>query len=166
MPKRPEDPIRNYQRRAVAARRKAGQSCKCGESRPEALIAGSAPTICAACSRKRRGQSVLDAHHPAGSANHRATVPIPVNDHRAILSDAQYDWPRQTWENPSGSPIIAGAACIRGYCETTTYLLDAILLWIVEMLEELDGFLKKRLGPDWWRGTEMEKFMPKPKPKR
>jgi hypothetical protein len=34
------------------------------------------------------------------------------------------------------------------------------------MLEILDEFLEKRLGPKWWVGTEMEPFAPKPKPKR
>ena len=164
----PRDPIAAFERDARASRRAGVGSCcsHCGENRPLALIPGSSPRICANCQREQLGRSPLDDHHPAGQANHPATTPIPVNDHRSVLSPAQYDWPDKTWKNPSGSPIIAGAACIRGYCETTTYLLDAILRWIVEMLEELDGFLKKRLGPDWWRGTEMEKFMPKPKPKR
>jgi hypothetical protein len=32
-----------------------------------------------------------------------------------------------------------------------------------EMLEALDPFLAKRLGPEWWIGTEMERFAPKRK---
>jgi hypothetical protein len=159
--KRVGDPIRKYQRKSRAARRLAGQSCACGEARPEALVAGSVPTICAACARKRRRQSPLDRHHPAGKANNPATVAIPVNDHRANLSVAQYDWPKDTWKNPLSSPLLAGAACIRGFCDTITYLIDELLLWVARLLEALDEHLKKRLGPKWWLGTEMDQFTPK-----
>lgn len=152
---RPEDPIRNYQRNSVAARRKAGQSCKCGETQPQALI-----TICAECLRKQDGKSVLDAHHPAGRANHPLTVKVPANAHRAILSDAQYDWPKETWENPRGSPLRAGAASIRGYYETTDYLNEELLFWIAPLLEALDETLRDRLGTDWWVGTPLEQFAP------
>lgn len=164
MPKKPDDPIRRCQRKSIAARRMAGRSCRCGESRPEALIAGSRPTICAACRRKRLGHTTLDNHHPAGSANHPAAVPIPVNDHQT-LTDAQYDWPKNTWENRKGSPLLAGAACIRGYYDTNSYLNDQLLLWVARLLEALDETLRERLGPDWWAGTRLEEFSPKPKPK-
>src|ERR1700687_562786 len=119
MPKKPHDPIRRYQRKSIAGRRMAGRFCRCGESRPEALITGSRPTICSACRRKQLSQTTLDKHHPAGIANHAATVPVPVNDHHT-LTDAQYDWPKNTWENREGSPLLAGAACIRGYYETNS----------------------------------------------
>lgn len=165
MAKKPDDPIRRFQRKSTAARRTAGLSCSCGESRPEALIKGSTPTTCFACWRRRLGRTTLDAHHPAGSANHAATVPIPVNDHQT-LTDAQYDWPRKTWENPEGSPLLAGAACIRGYYDTNSYLTDQLLLWVARLLEALDETLRERLGPDWWTGTKLEEFRPKPKPKR
>jgi hypothetical protein len=138
----------------------------CGEQRPLALIPGSKPKICAACQRKKNGQSVLDEHHPSGEANDPTTTPIPVNDHRAILSPKQYEWPQETWENPSGSPLRASAACVRGYCETNDYLVATLLLPKAEMLEALDAFLIKRLGPKWWVGTEMERFAPKRRPKR
>jgi hypothetical protein len=108
----------------------------------------------------------MDDHHPAGQANHRATTPIPANDHRAVLSPKQYEWPLETWKNSSGSPLLAGAACIRGYCETNDYLVADLLLPKVGMLEALDPFLKKRFGPEWWVDTEMERFAPKRKSKR
>jgi hypothetical protein len=122
--------------------------------------------ICAVCQREKLGWYPLDDHHPAGQANDPTTIPIPVNDHRAELSREQYDWPQETWENPSGSPVLAGAACMRGYCETDTYLVASLLIPRAEMLEALDAFLIRRLGPRWWIGTEMEHFAPKPKPKR
>ena len=135
-------------------------------TRPLALIPGTKPTICAACQRKKNGHSALDKHHTAGEPNDPTTTPIPVNDHRAVLSPEQYEWPKETWENPSGSPILAGAACMRGYCETNSYLVASILIPKIEMLEALHPFLIKRLGPQWWVGTEMERFAPKSKRKR
>src|SRR5450432_3427132 len=97
MAKKPDDPIRRFQRRSIAARRIGERTCSCGENRPEALITGSRPTICSACRRKQLGHTTFDNHHPAGSANHPATVPVPANDHQT-LTDAQYDWPKPTWE--------------------------------------------------------------------
>src|SRR5262249_12673486 len=146
MPQR--DPIRAYQREATAARRiGAGAQCLCGEARPKALKPSA--IICAACARRNRGESIMDKHHIAGKANDPATVSVPVNDHRAELSTAQYDWPRETLENPTRSPLLRGAGCIRG----VTNLFD-YLSWIAEMLERLDYFLTRILGPNWWHKTE------------
>jgi hypothetical protein len=166
--KNERDPIAVFQRQSSAARRIGqGKKCRwCGENRPLALVRGSNPTMCASCERKRRGKSPFDRHHPAGRANHPATVSVPVNDHRAELSAEQYDWPDETWNNPAGSPILAGAACIRGYCETSEYLVLELLLRIARLLESLDPFLTEKLGPNWWRGTEMEEFAPKREPRR
>jgi hypothetical protein len=152
----PEDPIRNYQRNSVAKRRKAEQSCKCGENRPQALI-----TICAECLRKLEGKSVFDAHHPAGRANHPLTINVPANDHRAVLSDAQYDWPPDTLKNPRRTPTLAGAASIRGYCDADGYFEALCLITPARLLEALDEFLLERLGPNWWVGTKLEEFAPK-----
>src|SRR5579872_578251 len=105
MPARPprRDPIKARQRKAVAARRVGeNATCSCGEERPEALILGSDPIICAACERKTSGKKIMDNHHFAGEANNPLTVPVPVNDHRATLSVDQYDWPAKTLENPEG----------------------------------------------------------------
>jgi hypothetical protein len=82
-----------------------------------------------------------------------------------VLSPKQYEWPPETWKNILGSPLLAGAACIRGYCETNDYLIADLLLSNVEMLEALDAFLKKKFEPEWWVETEMERFAPKRKPK-
>jgi len=165
--KPPRDPIATFERESRAARRVGqGSRCKCGEQRSLALIPGSKPTICAACKREKLGHSLLDSHHPAGEANDPTTIPIPVNDHRAILSPEQYEWPLETWDNPSGSPLLSGAACVRGYCETNNYLVAELLLPKAEILEALDAFLTKKFGPEWWVGTEMERFAPKRKPKR
>jgi hypothetical protein len=109
----------------------------------------------------KQGKSIFDNHHPAGEANNPATIPIPVNDHRAELNVAQYDWPKQTLENPDGSPLLARAACIRGYMDTNEYLINKLVQEDPQFLETLDAFLNKRLGPKWWIGTELEKFAPR-----
>ena len=158
--KPPRDPIGSFEREARATRRVGeGNRCsQCGENRPLALIPGRNPKICANRQREELGKSPLDDHHPAGEANDPTTTPIPVNDHRADLSPLQYEWPEATWRNPLGSPILAGAACMRGYCETDSYLVFSLLILKAEMLEALDAFLAKRLGLEWWVGTEMERF--------
>ena len=156
------DPIAAHQRKSVAARRVGENAqCACGELRPEALVRGSDPVICAACDRKKRDKSTSDRHHVAGRSNSPATIPIPVNDHRARLSTDQHDWPRQTLENPNGSPLLAAAACVRGFADTLFYLIEKFLLWIPGLLEALDAFLFEKLGPKWWIGTPLEKYAPR-----
>lgn len=160
----PRDPIRAYQRKARASRR-AGAKAKCsvcGESRPEALIAGSNPTICTECRRKADGENPLDNHHPAGRANNPAKISAPSNDHRAELTPAQQDWPKKTLGNPGRSPLLAAAACERGFIDTNSYLIERLLYQNPEMLETLDAFLEERLGARWWEGTPLEKYAPKP----
>jgi hypothetical protein len=151
------DPGDAHRRKVVAARRVGiGARCACSEDRPEALIAGSNPMICAACERAARGRSTTDDHHSFGRANNPATIRVPVNDHRAHLSAAQADWPKSTLRNTEGSPLLAAAACIRGFIDTVLYLIEKGLLRLAEMLEKLDEFLAKKLGPKWWSNTEIE----------
>ena len=108
------DSIAAHRRRVVATRRVGfGSRCACGEQRPEALIPRSTPVICAACQRKATGRTTTDNHHFAGKANNRTTVPVPVNDHRALLSVAQAEWPKATLMNAQGSPLRAAAASVR-----------------------------------------------------
>jgi hypothetical protein len=149
MPPKPGSAIKAYKRRAIAERR-VGVDAKCAycpEARPEALIAGSKPIICAECDRKRKGQSTDDNHHPAGVANSPVTIPIPANDHRAILSVAQYGWPKETLENPSGDPALKIAASIRGPIETGRYLIDEQCRLIDEQFSLVDkqrGLIQKQ----------------------
>lgn len=164
MPKKlpQRDPIGKYQRKATVVRRVGAESqCACGEKRPEALIAGTNPTICAACERKKLGRKTFDDHHVPGKRNSPVMIPVPVNDHRAELSVAQSDWPKKTRENPDASPLLADAARIRGFANTNVYLIEKLLLPNAEMLEYLDAHLKKKFGPKWWLNTELEQFAPK-----
>jgi len=154
------DPIGVYQRKTTAARRSAGNQCACGESRPDALIPASEPTICAKCDRKKKGQTTMDDHHVPGQANSSETIPTSVNDHRAELSVFQHDWPKETLQNREGCPVLKGAACVRGVIDYFHYLIDKFLVWIPEMLEKLSAFLKETLGPKWWVGTALEQFAP------
>jgi hypothetical protein len=106
--------------------------------------------ICAECQRKEKGFSVMDLHHIAGQSNHRLAIPVPVNDHRAILTPDMYDWPKATRENPTGSPVLAAAACIRGFCDTVIYLIEKLIHWIAEFLEALDENLERQCGEQYW----------------
>jgi hypothetical protein len=103
----------------------------------------------------------MDGHHFAGKENSPVKLPTPVNDHQADLTVSQLDWPKQTRENPDGSPLIAGAGCIRGAVDYILYLVRKGLVWIADMLERLDAFLVAKFGRKWWVGTEFEQFVPK-----
>jgi hypothetical protein len=152
-------------KRAAIARRRVGEGarCACGEARPLALIPGSNPTICAKCQRLKKGHTVVDNHHPFGEENDpKTTVPIPVNDHRADLNEAQHDWPKRTRENPDGSPLLAAAGCVRGFIDSVLHLIERGLLWVAEMLEKLDEWATEKWGAKYWVGTPLEAFFPKP----
>ncbi len=166
MPKKPaSSPSGTHRRKVVAARRVGVDTrCMCGEKRPEALIRGSNPRICAACQRTLTAHTTVDQHHFAGKANNPTTIPIPVNDHRARLSVSQAEWPKPTLTNLEGSPLLAAAACVRGFIDTILYLIERGLHWIADMLEKLDEFQVKKLGPQWWVNTGIEQFAPKKKP--
>jgi len=160
LPKR--DPSAAYVRRVTKARRLGVDAqCTCGEARPEALIRENDRVICHECKRKEESMKTDDDHHFGMAANSTVTIPVPVNDHVAELSVAQQDWPKRTRENPDGSPLLAAAGCIRGFIDTILYLIEKGLHWIAEMLEKADAFFATKLGPKWWIGTELEKFVPK-----
>jgi hypothetical protein len=103
----------------------------------------------------------MDDHHPFAKANSTTTIKVPVNDHRADLSVAQYDWPKRARENPDRSPLLAAAGCVLGFIDTVLYLIEKGLRWVAEMLVAADAYLAKTLGSRWWIGTELEKFAPK-----
>lgn len=154
------DPIAANMRKARARRRIGeGRSCTCGEDRPETFIAGD-KVVCAECQRKASGKSAHDHHHVAGKSNDSTTIPVPTNDHQAVLSVKQMDWPRKTLENPNGSPLLRASAGIRGFMDTLRYLIEKILGWIPPILEQLDAFLEERFDPQWWSNTPLAMFVP------
>ncbi len=103
----------------------------------------------------------MDDHHLGAISNHPLTVPVPVNDHRGRLSVDQQDWPKQTRENPDGSPLLAAAGCIRGFVDWVIYVIERGLLWVAEMLETLDAYLTDKLGQRYWVDTPLARFAPR-----
>ena len=157
-PKR--DPLGAFHREAMAERQlgEQNQCTSCGESRALALERKSNPRLCTECRKKSEGKTTMEDHHMAGEANSDATLPVPANDHRAILSEDQKDWPRETLENPDGSPLLVAAACIRGFIDTILYLVEELLLWVIDFLETLNRHLIEKQGPKWWLNTPVERF--------
>ena len=162
------NPVAKARRKAVAERRlgDARHCAECGEDRAAALVKGTTPRRCARCQRRRSGQSTLDRHHPAGRANHPLTVAVPVNVHRAELTEAQYDWSVATLENPDRDPLLRGAACIRGFVDTVVILAKELLLWIAELLEVLSAHLVQQRGRRWWLQTPLAQFTDDRQPRR
>lgn len=157
------DPIKAYQRLA-AAERGMGVNTKCtycNEARPWALNRNSTPTSCEQCERQKKGKTTMDQHHIAGAANSPITTSVPVNDHRADLTAAQLNWPKETLGNPDGCPLLRAAASIRGFVDTVIYYMREFLIWIAELLELLSAHLKEQWGRRWWRNTKFKRFAPK-----
>lgn len=122
----------------------------CGETDPLALTGRHPQLRCYECQALARGRPWVEQQHPAGRANHPATVPIPGNDHR-VVDDHKNDWPRTTLRNPDGSPLLRAAACLRGWLDTLQLILERTLAWIPDFLEELDQWLTHLHGRTWWR---------------
>lgn len=160
--RRSSNPV-NAAIREDRAQRRVGANARCHvcrESRPEALIRGSNPMICAECQRKAHGQSTIDDHHVAGRNNSPETIPLPVNDHRAELSVAQMDWSQEMRENPSGCPLIRAQAMLQGTADVVRYLFDKFVDFAVALLGTLSEYLRQTLGAHWWRGTPIDRFSP------
>lgn len=159
-------PMRNelaHQHRVAMAERCLGnqrQCGSCGETRVFALDRNTNPRLCFECRRAMAGKSTIDKHHAMGKANSDTTMSIRTNDH-AELTEAQRDWPPNTLRNPMGCPLLAGAAGIRATTDLIVYAIEAFLLWVADMLEQLSIYLAEKLGPDWWSKTEFEKYAPK-----
>jgi len=158
--RRPKDPIKAAARQSRAQRRVGDDRiCGCGESRPYAFPRGG--TLCYECKARKAGRRTTEAHHPAGKANNPTTIDVPANDHIAELTADQYDWPQRTLQNSERSPLLAMAACIRGFITTVRLLMDRILGWIPEELETLDAFLCDQWGSQWWLKTPLRRLPPK-----
>lgn len=169
MAQRLRDPIAADARKAVASRRAGRRVCvSCPrlrpdrpvEDRPEALLTDRKPVICYECMLILSDLAPIEPDHPAGRHNSDVTVPVAANDHRAILSINQYDWPQPTLRNPDGSPLLAAAAALRGFANIVNYLLDQLIMAVALLLEALDIYLRKQLGPKWWLGTDIARWTP------
>lgn len=154
------DPIKAHQRKKAASRRLGvnAQCSSCPEKRPEALDARTNPVICGQCRRKKKGKSMMDAHHIAGQANSPITTSIPTNDHRAELTVAQRDWQPKVLDNPDGCPLLRAAAHIRGFIDTVVYYMKEFLLWTTDLLVALSALLKQEWGARWWLKKGFKRF--------
>lgn len=114
--------------------------------------------MCQECLRETQGKATTDAHHVAGQANAPTTISIPTNDHVAVLTERQREWPDETLRNPDRDPLLKWAACIRGCADTIWYLVEQLLLGAARGLEAVSKYLRELWGRFWWRGTPLEVF--------
>jgi hypothetical protein len=113
------------------------------------MLSGVHPEIyCSEHDAIRNGRPWLEAHHPPGQHNDPRTVLLPANYH-SVLSELQYRWPRETLRNPDGSPLLRAAALTRGLLDVF-YLVMLMVSEVPALLEQLDGFLRARVGERWW----------------
>ena len=152
-------PIKTQSRRVRGQRTHGtGAKCRdCGQTNPTLLVLRSRPKLCFECKQRREQGPLTEEHHPAGRLNSSYTLAVPLNSHH-LLSDAQVDWERETLSNPSGCPLRAAAACVRGFIETCREMLDRLIGWVPDLLEALSDHLHRDRGDGWWRGTAFEQW--------
>jgi hypothetical protein len=139
--------------RGTRAQRRVGHAaaCACGETRTFALIARRSPPICFRCEWLACGREPYEDNHVFGKANSPLVIRYPVNDHRAVLSVAQYRWPPETLQNSDGDPLLAAAARFRGLQDNIEYMLDECV-GEAQRLERLSEAMCLTYGPHWWSG--------------
>lgn len=154
------DPLGAWVRQQRASRAVGADVCSTcrKENRAFALIRGRKLAICYRCDRVTHGRPPYEDNHIFGKRNSDATLRRPINDHRAVLSVAQYDWPRIVRENLEGSPLVAAAGMRLGAQDEISYILSRDVS--AEILMEADKLLTEIRGPRWWIGTPLEKYAP------
>ena len=153
---RERDPIVAWLRNSRAQRRVGPvAACKCGESRPFALIAGRSLPICYRCERLAHGRAPYEFNHPFGKRNGPLTIRYPVNEHRAVFSVKQLDWTDKTLENATGDVLLAGIARFHGLNDNTAHML-ADCIAFTPQLKHVQELLVTIYGPDWLSGLEAE----------
>ncbi len=160
MPRRSNDPIKASVREAKRQRRVGeGAACAdCGEKRAKMLLRSSRPKRCLPCYAVKKGRKPTESHHIAAEANSPITVEIPITDHRT-LSDAQYEWPPKTLQNPDGSPLLALAAGLRGVADFICDLITEFITHLAEAAEKIDAWLCERHGL-WWKDGPLDGWQP------
>src|SRR5262249_24107741 len=122
----------------------------CDETNPFALTGVHPNLLCYEHATLRHRRSWLEDHHGKGRRNDGLdTVELPGNDHRA-LSGGQLLWLRETIRNPDVSPLLRAAAALRGWLDVLWLIMTRTVGWIPGFLEQLDAWLRERLGPRWW----------------
>jgi hypothetical protein len=122
----------------------------CMETSPFRLTGKHPDLVCDEHRADGAGHSWVEGHHVQGAANDPDDViPAPANDH-IELSEFQRFWPRETLRNPDGSPLLRAAAALRGWLDVLRLMLERTVGWIPGLLEQIDAWLRKRIGPRWW----------------
>ena len=116
-----------------------------------------APALLTCYARQGR-EDAGEGHHIAARANSPVIIKVPINDHRP-LSEAQYEWPPSTVQNPDGSPLIALAGSLRGMADLLGELFVRFMHALADLAENVDGWLRDRHGL-WWKGTEFDGWQP------
>ncbi len=147
---RARDPIGAWLRDTRAQRRVGREAaCACGEARPFALISGRSPPICFRCERLAHGRAPYELNHVFGKRNSALTIRYPINDHRAIFSVKQLDWPPGALDNPNGSPLRASIARFDGLYDNVEHMLAEHIAFSAEALTRrgtADGHLRLELA--------------------
>jgi hypothetical protein len=160
MTRRSNDPIKAGVRQAKRDRNVgAGAACvDCCDDRAEMLVRRSRPKRCLKCYAVKKGKKPTESHHIAGEANSPIQVEIPITDHRK-LSDAQYEWPPKTAQNPDGSPLLALSASLRGVADFIGELVTALIVYLAETAEKIDAWLCEKHGL-WWKDGPFDGWQP------
>ena len=145
---RDRDPIGAWLRDTRAQRRVGRAPCACGEARPFALITGRSPPLCYRCERLAHGRKPYEDNHVFGKRNSSLMIRYPVNEHRAVLSVAQYHWPPGALDNPNTSPLLEGVARMHGAYDNIEHMLAENREFAAK-LAQLEAQLTILFGPQW-----------------
>lgn len=153
------------------------KTCKCGESRPEAMTRHG---CCYECCRVRQGCNRTEDHHPFGRDNpevRKITVEIPANWHR-VLDDRRARRP-EILKRPGDNPLHQTAAVVATLGEAAGALAQFARLqkwpdwvatlcrifaeagenvadWLLILADKLDS----QLGPEWAEKLDMPAWQP------
>jgi hypothetical protein len=143
------DPIAAWLRGSRAQRRVGNAAaCACGEVRPFALISGRSSPRCFRCERLAHGREPYEDNHVFGKRNSALMIRYPVNDHRAIFSVKQYQWPPGALDNPNGSALREGIARMHGAYDNIEHMLAENRAF-AEKFAHLEDQLTIIYGPNW-----------------
>ena len=93
------------------------------------------------------GSSTFENHHVAGRKNDDFTIRLLANDH-AVLSDSQYDRPKEIRMNNNKSLLMKIAVWHFGILEIHAFLYENLPQWARKLIR-LDQYLRHKLGSDW-----------------
>ncbi len=124
----------------------------CNESDWRALTGKHPHILCYEHMCAEQGRSTVEQQHTLGrKIDPDMEVTMAGNDHR-IMDSYKDQWPKETRENPDGSPALLAAAYLRVPFDWLIMIakryLEPVFLW----LEALDSLFCEKLGRRWWVG--------------